>query len=205
MLARILNLIQAHKPPLRARPPRDASLRFLHFPLAPALINRQSEFRVDQLQPVFSPGVLLLERVHGRKAEVHGVGVREVFEEGEELDDVVLGNDLQADRVGGPLFVDRDDHAPPRDGECGGDSIELDFEAGHGELEGVQILERIECETSDGGGVGQCAQEFCESVGHAGVGAAAVHRDGHVLLRVAEEREVCGAVGGEADEDLAGA
>ena len=205
MLARILNLIQAHKPPLRARPPRNASLRFLHLPLAPALINRQSELGVDQLQPVFPPGVFLLERVHARQPEVHGIGVREVFEEGEELDDVVLGNDLQADCAGGPLFVDGDDHAPAGDGERGGDSIELDFEAGHGELEGVQVFERVECETPDGGGVGQRAEEFCERVGHAGVGAAAVHRDGHVLLRVAEERDVCGAVGGEADEDLAGA
>lgn len=69
----------------------------------------------------------------------------------------------------------------------------------------MQVLERVECETADGGCIGQCAEEISERVGDAGVGAAAVHRDGHVLLRVTEEREVCGTVGGEADEDLAGA
>lgn len=83
--------------------------------------------------------------------------------------------------------------------------VEFDFEARHGELEGVQVLERVEREAADGRGVGQRAEEVSERVGDAWIGAAAVDRNGHVLLRVAEEGEVCGAVGGEADEDLAGA
>ena len=47
----------------------------------------------------------------------------EVFEEGKELDDVVLFDDLEADGGRGPLFVDRDDHAAARDGESGCDAV----------------------------------------------------------------------------------
>lgn len=49
--------------------------------------------------------------------------MREVFEEGEELDDGVLLDDLEADRGGGPVFVDGDHHSAAGDGECGGDAI----------------------------------------------------------------------------------
>jgi hypothetical protein len=39
------------------------------------------------------------------------------------LDDVVLLDDLDADRVRRPLFVDGDDHAAPGDGESGSDTV----------------------------------------------------------------------------------
>lgn len=49
----------------------------------------------------------------------------EVLEEGDELDNVVLLDDLEANFVGGPLFVDGNDHATARYGECGGESMEI--------------------------------------------------------------------------------
>lgn len=49
--------------------------------------------------------------------------MRKVFEEGKELNDVVLGNDLDSDCVGGPLFVYRHDHATARDLECRCDPV----------------------------------------------------------------------------------
>ena len=83
--------------------------------------------------------------------------MREVLEEGEELDDVVLLDDLDPDVGCGPLFVDGDDGAAARDLEGRGEAIEIsetkmmkraidlpvkfDVEAGHGELECMQISE----------------------------------------------------------------
>lgn len=122
MFPRILNLIQTHKRPPNPRPPRQSPLSLLHLTLAPPFLNRQRKLRIYKLQPELAALVGLLECVHGAEFKVHGVGVREVFEEGEELGDVVLGHDLQADRGGGPLFVDGDYHAPAGDGEGGCDS-----------------------------------------------------------------------------------
>ena len=51
--------------------------------------------------------------------------MREVLEEGDELDDVVLFDDLEADAGRGPLFVDRDDHATAGDGECSCEAVEV--------------------------------------------------------------------------------
>lgn len=47
------------------------------------------------------------------------------MEEGDELDDVVLFDDLEADAGRGPLFVDGDDHAAAGDGECGCEAVEV--------------------------------------------------------------------------------
>lgn len=67
----------------------------------------------------------------------------------------------------------------------------------------MKVFERVEGEAADGGSVGQCAQEFGQRIGNTRFCTAAVHGDSHVLLGIAEEREVCGAIGGEADEDFA--
>lgn len=122
MFTRIFNLIQTNKLPLDTRPARQPALSLLHLALAPPFLHRQRELGIDELESEFPALVALLKCVHGAELEVHGVGVRKVFEKGKELDDVVLLHDLEADGVGGPLFVDWDDHAAARDGEGGGDA-----------------------------------------------------------------------------------
>ena len=89
----------------------------MDFALAPAFIDRKSEFSIDKLESELTVLVSLLERIGKAELEVHGVGVGEVFEESEELDDVILLDDLESDACGGPLFVNRDDHAATGDGE----------------------------------------------------------------------------------------
>ena len=86
-----------------------------------------------------------------------------------------------------------------RFGREGNIPIEFHIEAGDGELEGVQVFEGIECEAADCGCVCQCAEEFGERVRDVFLGAAAVDCDGHVLLRIAEERKICSAVGWKTD------
>jgi hypothetical protein len=111
VFARILNLVETDESPLGARPARQPPLGLLHLALATSLVDGQREFGIHKLQAVLSALVGFLKYVHGTQPEVHGVGVRKVFEECEELDDVVLLDDLDADRVGCPLFVDGHNHA----------------------------------------------------------------------------------------------
>jgi hypothetical protein len=101
MLPGIFNLIQAHKPSLRARPSGQSPLRLLHLALTPSLVHRQSKFGVHHLKPKLPA----------------------LFGEGEELDNVVLFDDLEADGSRGPLLVDGDDHAAAGDGESGCDTV----------------------------------------------------------------------------------
>lgn len=67
-----------------------------------------------------------------------------VFEESEELDDVVLLDDLDAYCVGRPLLVDGYHHSTTGDGEGSRHAIKLDFEASDSKLEAMEILERVE-------------------------------------------------------------
>ena len=224
MLAGILDLVKADKAALDARPARQAALGLLHLALAAPLVDRQREFGVHQLDAVLAAAVLLFECVHAREAEVHSVRVREVLEEGEQLDYVVLVHDLQADGIGCPLLVDWDHHAAAGDGERACNSnlvstasserfhenkeeyepIELDVEASNGELERMQIFERVESQATDSCCVCQGAQQFGQRIGDSLVCTAAVHGDGHVLLGVAEKGEVCSTVDWEAHKDLTG-
>lgn len=129
VLARILDLIQADKAPLDANPPCQPPLGLLHLAFSAALVDWEGKFGVDELDAEFAAAVFLLEGVHAGKPEVHGVGVGEVFEEGQQLNHVVLVDNLQADRVGGPLLVDGDDHAAARDGEgaCNAGEVSMWF------------------------------------------------------------------------------
>ena len=51
--------------------------------------------------------------------------MREILEEGDELDDVVLFNNLEADAGRGPLLVDGNDHAAAGDRECRCEAAEV--------------------------------------------------------------------------------
>jgi len=117
MLARILNLVQADKFPLDARPAGQSAFLLLHLALASPLLHRKGKLGVHELETELAALVTLLKSVHGAELKVHGVGVRELLEESEELYDVVLLHDLQADNVGRPLFVDGYYHAAARYGE----------------------------------------------------------------------------------------
>lgn len=140
VLAGILDLIKTNKASLDASPARQAALRLLHLALAAALVDRQCELGVHQLDAVLAAAVLLFECVHAREAEVHSVSVREVLEEGEQLDYVVLVHNLQADGVGCPLLVDWDYHAAAGDGEraCNSDLVSTASEWFHEGRRGIR-------------------------------------------------------------------
>ena len=111
MFTRILNLIQTNKPPLRPRPARQSTLSLLNLAFATTFIYGERKFGIDELEAKLATFVRFFKRVHGAELEVHGVSVRKVFEEGEELDDVVLFDDLDTESVGCPLLVNGDDHS----------------------------------------------------------------------------------------------
>jgi hypothetical protein len=117
VLSRILNLVQADESPLHSSPAGQPTLLFAHLTLALALFHGQSKLAVDEPEGRLAVLVDLFEYVLRLELEIHGVGVGKVFEEREQLNDVVLFHDLNADRVGGPLLVDRDDHTAAGNGK----------------------------------------------------------------------------------------
>jgi hypothetical protein len=117
MLARILNFVETNKSSFGACPACHPTLGLLDLALAASFIYRQRELCVNQLQSKLSTLIRLLESVGEAELEVHGISMREVFEEGEKLDDVVLFDDLQTDAVGGPLLVDGHYHTTAGYGE----------------------------------------------------------------------------------------
>jgi hypothetical protein len=129
VLARVLNSIEADIFPLHAGPATDPAVLFLHLALSPSLFDWQRELAVNQFDARFSAFLGRLIDVLGFQLEVHSVGVGEVLEEGEQLDDVVLYDDLDTDRRGSPLFVDGNDHTAARDGERGRDAAHVSVTA----------------------------------------------------------------------------
>jgi len=115
MFTRILNLVQTNKPPLRPRPACQSTFGLLNLAFATAFIYGECKFCIDELEAKLATFVRFFKRVHGAELEVHGIGVRKVFEEGEQLDDVVLFDDLKTESVGCPLLVNGNDHSSAGD------------------------------------------------------------------------------------------
>jgi hypothetical protein len=80
--------------------------------------------------------------------------------------------------------------------------VELDIEASNSELERMQVFERVESQATDSCCICQGAQQIGQRIGDALVCTAAVHGDGHVLLRVAKKGKVCSTVGWEAHKNF---
>lgn len=117
VLSWVLDLIQANESSLHARPACEPTFLFTHLALAPALFHRESKLAVDEPEGRLAVFVDLLEYVLRFELEIHRIGVGKFLKEGKQLDDVVLFHDLDANRVGGPLLVDWDDHTAAGDGE----------------------------------------------------------------------------------------
>lgn len=111
MLARVFNFVEAYESALGSRPSRQSAFFFLHLAFSTTLLHGQSKLGVDEFEAKFATLVGLLERVHGSELEVHSIGMREFFEKRKQLDDIILLDHLNADRVGCPLLVDGNYHA----------------------------------------------------------------------------------------------
>ena len=83
MFARVFNLVQADEFALGASPASEPALLLLHLALASALFHRKRKLGVNKFQTELAALIRLLECVCDSKLEVHGVGMREVFEEGQ--------------------------------------------------------------------------------------------------------------------------
>lgn len=144
MFTRVLDFVQAYKTPLDAGPSRQPALSLLDLALATPFIYRKGKLGIDELQSEFASLIRLLKRVCKTKLEVHGVGMRKVLEKSKKLNNVVLFDDLETESVCRPLLVNRDNHASAGNGERRRKPIKLDLEAGNGELECMQVVERVE-------------------------------------------------------------
>ena len=110
MLARILGLIETRKRVLLR--PRAAAAAAT---AAAVLLVRQRKLGVDEPHAVLAALLDILKHVHALELKVHAVGRVEVFKEGEQLDDVLALDYLDAGVVGLEAFVDGHDHAAARD------------------------------------------------------------------------------------------
>jgi hypothetical protein len=134
--------------------------------------------------------------------EVHCVGVREVFKEGQQLNNIVLLDDLDTNGVGCPLLVDGHHHAATGYGEARGDAIELHLETCDSELECMQILEGVECQLAYRRSSCQCPEHVSETVGNVSLCSATVNSNSQVLLGVAKKGELRCAINGQSDKQV---
>jgi hypothetical protein len=81
MLAWILNLVETNKVAFGTSPAAQSTFFLLHLAFASSLFDGKSELGIDELESKFAALVSLLERVCDSQLEVHGIGVRELFEE----------------------------------------------------------------------------------------------------------------------------
>ena len=68
----------------------------------------------------------VFEYIGALQLEIHAVGRAKVFKKGEQLDDVLALDNLNAGVVGFEAFVDGHDHASAGDGEAGSDTGQRD-------------------------------------------------------------------------------
>lgn len=104
MLRRVLHQIQTHKLPIRL-----------------LLRLRHTELRIHQPDVEFPRAAERLVDVGALEREIHAPAECEVLEDGNELGDLTVAQELKPDVVGFEVLVDWNDHAAAGDGEncCG--------------------------------------------------------------------------------------
>ena len=137
--------------------------------------------------------------------EIHGIRMREIFEEGQQLYNIILFDDLDADVIGSPLFVDWNNHAATSYRECRSDTGSVSMNSSHrvrnvipiephrkasdGKLESMQVLIRRESQFSYRGRGHKCLEQLGQCIWCFLLRSRAVDCDGHVTLWISEQRK----------------